>query len=68
MQPTVHQIPSTGRLGVVHPVTVYPDGVTDCTCEDSPYHRRQCKHQRQVLVLWTPASPSGALVESAATS
>jgi hypothetical protein len=60
-----YQVPSSGRLGVVHTVTVYPDGLTDCTCEDSTYRRRQCRHQRQVLAGAVPPQP---VAESAPTA
>ena len=65
MQPTVYQIPSSDRLGVVHTVTVHADGRTDCTCEDATYRRRQCKHQRQVLAGAIPQPPGARAAELA---
>ena len=49
MQTTSYTIPSSGRTGVYHTLTVFADGFTDCTCEDATYRRRQCKHGRQYV-------------------
>jgi hypothetical protein len=60
MQTQSYTIPSATTPGTAYRVTVHADGITSCDCPDATYRRRQCKHQRQVLVLWTEAGRTGA--------
>ena len=59
MQTQSYQIPSSGRTGLYHTVTVLADGRTDCTCEHSTYRRAFCKHQKMVVIGAIPAQPVG---------
>ncbi|MGD9890573.1 MAG: hypothetical protein AB7R89_11160 [Dehalococcoidia bacterium] len=61
-----YQVPSATTPGKAYRVTVHADGATACDCPDATYRRRQCKHQRQVLVLWTAAGRAGAFTPAAA--
>lgn len=65
MSSQVYQVPSATTPGKAYRVTVHSDGVLSCDCPDATYRRRQCKHQRQVLVLWTEAGRSGAFTAPA---
>ena len=56
MQTTSYTIPSSGRTGVYHTLTVFADGFTDCSCEDATYRRRQCKHGRQYVAGAIPTT------------
>lgn len=67
MQSQVYTIPSATTPGTAYRVTVHADGDTSCDCPDATYRRRQCKHQRQVLVLWTAAGRAGAFTPIEAT-
>lgn len=53
MPATSYTIPSATTPGRAYRVIVFADGVMSCDCPDATYRRRQCKHQRQVLVVWT---------------
>jgi hypothetical protein len=59
MQPQVYSIPSATTPGTAYRVTLFADGMTACDCPDALYRRRQCKHQRQALVIWTAAGRAG---------
>ena len=45
--------------GTHYTISVYPDGALDCSCPDSTYRRRTCKHQRQYVARAVPALPVG---------
>ena len=60
-----YTIPSATTPGRSYRVTVHGDGVMTCDCPDAVHRRRQCKHQRLVLVMWTQVGRSGALYQPA---
>jgi hypothetical protein len=65
MSSQVYQVPSATNPGRSYRVTVHADGLTSCDCPDATYRRRQCKHQRYVLAVWTAAGRSGAYTTAA---
>ncbi len=52
-------VPSATTPGTTYTISVYPDGALDCSCPDSTYRRRTCKHQRQYVARAIPAVPVG---------
>jgi hypothetical protein len=65
MQPQSYTIPSATTPGRSYRVTVHADGIMSCDCPDATFRRRQCKHQRLTLVLWTAAGRAGAFTTPA---